>query len=145
MGGAICSAQPLPIMNATIVFDGACGICNAYVQFVIQRDPAGYFSFVSAQSTRGQQLRKTVVDIPADSIMLIEENRTYLKSEAIVRIAGRLTGLWRCIGWFRWLPRPILDAFYDKFARNRYRFGNTTSCRLLTPDQQNRILIADNQ
>lgn len=132
-------------MNATIVFDGACGVCNAYVQFVIQRDPVGYFSFVSAQSTRGQQFRKTVGDLPADSIMLIEGNRTYLKSEAIVRIARRLTGFWCWIWWFRWLPRVPLDALYDKFARNRYRFGNATSCGLLTPDQQNRIVFADNQ
>ncbi|WP_460934288.1 thiol-disulfide oxidoreductase DCC family protein [Spirosoma humi] len=132
-------------MNATIIFDGACGVCNAYVQFVIQRDPAGYFSFVSAQSIRGQQLRKTVGDVSADSIMLIEGNSVSLKSEAVIRIARRLTGYWRWIWWFRWLPRAPLDAFYDKFARNRYRFGSATSCRLLTPDQQNRILIADNQ
>lgn len=145
MGGIICSAQPVLIMNATIVFDGVCGVCNAYVQFVIQRDPAGYFSFVSSQSTRGRQLRKTVGGLPADSIVLIEGNRTYIKSEAILRISRRLTGSWRWIWWFRWIPRAPLDAFYDKFARNRYRFRGATSCRLLTPDQQNRILIADNE
>ncbi|AKD58525.1 thiol-disulfide oxidoreductase DCC family protein [Spirosoma radiotolerans] len=131
--------------NAIIVFDGVCGVCNAYVQFVIRRDPGGYFSFVSAQSTRGQQLRATGGDILADSIVLIEGNTTYIQSEAIFRIGRRLTAPWRWIWWFRWLPRTPLDVLYAKFAQNRHRFGSPTSCQLLTPDQQNRLLIADNQ
>lgn len=127
-------------MKATIVFDGACGFCNACVQFVIPRDPNGYFSFVSAQSARGQAIREAAGNPPIDSILLIEEHAVYVRSEAVLRIGRRLTGPWRWVWWLRWIPRSLRDALYDGFARHRYRFGTATTCNLLTSDQRNRIL-----
>ena len=131
-------------MKAIIVFDGVCGLCNACVQFVIQRDPTGYFSFVSAQSTLGQEFWDTETP-PVDSILLIEGDMVYAKSEAVLRIGWRLAGSWRWVWWLRWVPRSLRDALYDEFARHRYRFGSATTCQLLTPNQQKRILTGLNQ
>ncbi|AQG80663.1 thiol-disulfide oxidoreductase DCC family protein [Spirosoma montaniterrae] len=132
-------------MKAIIVFDGVCGFCNAYVQFVLERDPLGYFSFVSAQSAMGEQLRRMAGNTPPDSIVLVDEGVVYIRSEAILRIGRRLAGPWRWIWWLRWVPRPLRDGLYDVFARYRYQFGTTASCQLPTPDQRKRILLTHNQ
>lgn len=130
-------------MKATIIFDGVCGFCNAYVQFVIRHDPHGYFSFVSAQSTPGRLLRANRVATDIDSIVLVEDNRVYLKSEAVLQIARRLAAPWRYVWWLRWLPQRFRDGLYDQFARRRYWFGTAKNCQLLTTEQRSRILLAD--
>ncbi|WP_026308581.1 thiol-disulfide oxidoreductase DCC family protein [Spirosoma spitsbergense] len=127
-------------MNATIVFDGVCGFCNACVQFVISRDPTGYFSFVARQSILGQELWLKAGNPDADSIVLLEDNVAYSKSEAVLRIGRRLKSRWQCIWWLRYVPLSLRDTLYDKFARHRYIFGKAATCQLLTPDQQKRIL-----
>jgi len=38
--------MPHPIL----LYDGICGLCNRFVQFVMQRDPRGVFRFASLQS-----------------------------------------------------------------------------------------------
>ncbi|WP_266364744.1 thiol-disulfide oxidoreductase DCC family protein [Tellurirhabdus rosea] len=130
-------------MNAIIVFDGVCGFCNGFVQFVIRRDPAGAFTFVSAGSARGQRLRREAGVAALDSILLVENGVVYQKSEAILRIARRLSGPWRWAWAFSVVPRTVRDALYDRFARHRYLFGRTTSCQLLTAEQRTRIVLTD--
>jgi predicted DCC family thiol-disulfide oxidoreductase YuxK len=39
-----------------ILFDGVCNLCNAWVRFVVQRDPAGTFRFAAQQSRLGQSI-----------------------------------------------------------------------------------------
>ena len=37
-------------MSAIILFDGVCNFCNSSVNFIIERDRAGYFKFAPLQS-----------------------------------------------------------------------------------------------
>ena len=39
-----------------ILFDGVCNLCNAWVRFVVRRDPAGIFRFAAQQSPIGQAI-----------------------------------------------------------------------------------------
>jgi hypothetical protein len=39
-----------------IVFDGVCVLCNGFVRFLIKRDKAGRFKFMTAQSRTGEAL-----------------------------------------------------------------------------------------
>ena len=132
--------------TATILFDGICNLCNGFVQFIIRHDPQGRFRFAALQSELGRELLAAhgQVAIPAggpDSVVLLEDGRLYSHSTAVLRIAGRLSGVWRvaAVGWL--LPLRWRDALYRYVARHRYRwFGRQEICWLPTPELRARFL-----
>lgn len=135
--------QPMSPSPSIILFDGVCNLCNASVNFVIDRDPAAHFRFGALQSEGGRALLAAhdVPDTWLDSIVLIEGDRVYTASDAALRIARRLPGAWSLLWVFRVVPRPIRDAVYNWIARNRYRwFGRQDSCRMPTPDLAARFI-----
>lgn len=128
--------------GGVILFDGVCNFCNASVQFILQRDPNGYFRFASQQGTAGQQLMRRL-DVPSsmDSIVLIEDGHAYFKSDAALRICRQLNGFWRIGAWLLLVPRPVRHFFYDILAKYRYTwFGKSESCMLPKPEHRNRFL-----
>jgi predicted DCC family thiol-disulfide oxidoreductase YuxK len=130
------------IMGAILLFDGDCPFCNRSVQWIIRRDPKGYFSFASLQSERGKQLLRTYgIGEHLDSLVLIDDHRWYVKSEAVLRICGKLKGTRILLIFLYLLPRPVRDFFYDWMAKNRYKwFGKQESCMLPPPEMRDRFL-----
>lgn len=129
-------------MEAIILFDGICNLCNSAVQFVIKRDPAGYFKFASLQSETGQRLLKQYgVSRQIDSIIVIEMQKVYIKSSAALRICRKLEGFWKYLTILRVLPPFFRNFFYDLVAKNRYHwFGKRDSCMLPTAEIRKRFL-----
>ncbi|GGD39463.1 thiol-disulfide oxidoreductase DCC family protein [Muriicola marianensis] len=127
-----------------ILFDGVCNLCNRSVQFVIRRDRKDLFRFAALQSEAGERLvRERGIDTSkVDSIILIEPGVAYyVKSEAALRIARGLTGLWPLLGIFLWLPRSFRDLFYDLVARHRYKiFGKQDACMVPSPELRKKFL-----
>lgn len=130
--------------HPVVLFDGVCNLCNASVTFIIDRDPGAVFRFAPLQSDVGQALVLGCGLEGEDSIVLVEDGRCYVRSEAALRIARRLDGAWRFLGALRFVPRPLRDPVYQAVARNRYRwFGRQEACRLPTPDLRARFLDFD--
>ena len=128
---------------AIVLFDGVCNLCNASVNFLLDRDPDGQFRFAALQSAAGQRHLERCGLPPDDleSFVLVEEGRCYRRSEAALRVARRLPGAWRLLYGLIILPPPVRDALYDVVARHRYRwFGRRDTCRLPTPEEQGRFL-----
>lgn len=133
----------LPTDHALILFDGVCNLCNSSVNFIIDRDPDGYFKFATLQDEAAQPIlaRYGLSTAYTDSIVLIEDGRCYRQSDAALRIARHLRGAWPLLSHFSVLPRPLRDALYDWIARNRYRwFGQRDTCRIPTPELRARFL-----
>lgn len=76
------------------------------------------------------------------SIVLVEQQGSYIKSDAILRIAGGLhMPLPLVAAVLGVLPRPVKDGFYDAVADNRYNFfGRTSACRLSDPRFEERFI-----
>ena len=131
--------------KAVILFDGVCNLCNAWVLFVIDRDPGARFAFAPLQGDVAAALLRerryqSRPDFPA-SIVLIEEGRVYDRSTAVLRIFRRLTGLWPALSVLLAIPRVPRDLVYDWCARRRYRwFGRLEACRLPTAELRSRFL-----
>jgi len=129
--------------HAVVLFDGVCNLCNGAVNFVIDRDPDGYFRFAPLQSDVGEKILADTdaADALLDTIVLVEDGEVYDRSGAALRIARYLTGLWPLLYAFIIVPRPLRDAVYDWIAANRYRwFGKRDQCRLPTPNLKERFL-----
>ena len=133
MGGCREGAmkEPGQEWNDVILFDGVCGLCVPAVRLVIRYDREARFRFASLQSEAGQELaRRYGIDPDSlSSVVLIEEGRAYVESDAALRIARRLR---RPISWLRVLrilPAALRDAVYRVVARRRYRwFGTLDAC-----------------
>jgi predicted DCC family thiol-disulfide oxidoreductase YuxK len=124
-----------------LLFDGVCTLCNGFVRFVIERDPAGRFQFAPLQSgVAGRLLGVTPQPWP-DSLVLLEDGRLFTRSTAALRVARGLRFPWPLAYVFMAVPRPVRDWVYDTVARNRYRwFGRRDVCMVPTPELRSRFL-----
>ena len=126
-----------------ILFDGVCNLCNASVQFIIERDPTAIFRFTALQSDFGQSIlaKNSVNTEGGDSVILVENGQVYDRSTAALRIARRLSGGIKLLYVFIIVPRPIRDFVYKIIAKNRYRwFGKQDACWMPTKELKARFL-----
>lgn len=128
-----------------VLFDGVCNLCNASVNFMLDRDPSGRLRFASLQSATAVALLAAVHHAAPrgepESVLLVENGRVYDRSTAGLRIARHLRGAWRLLYVFVVVPRPLRDLVYQFIARNRYRwFGRTEACRVPSPEVRARFL-----
>ena len=138
--------HPLPVDRPVLLFDGVCNLCNGIVRFLISQDPEGRLRYASLQSEAGRRLLAVcdakMEDPLPNTVVLVQEGKCYIKSEAALRTLQVLGGGY---SWFSrslsWFPRPFRDLVYDWVSRNRYRwFGKKDSCLLPTPELNNRFL-----
>jgi predicted DCC family thiol-disulfide oxidoreductase YuxK len=130
-------------MQAIILFDGICNLCNGTVQFILPRDKAERFGFASLQSPKGQEILNThhLLDTNLDSIVLVENGKIYTHSSAALRIFTQLGWAWKWAYLGYLCPRFLRDAIYRWVAKNRYRwFGKSESCWLPRPEWKGRFL-----
>lgn len=129
--------------NHIVLFDGVCNLCSNSVKLIIKNDPKGLFKFTSLQSKTGKSyVDKYDIDTSkTDSIVLIKNGKSYVKSSAALHIANKMKGLYPLLFGFIIIPSSIRDLIYDFIARNRYKwFGKKDECWLPTPDLKARFL-----
>ena len=81
-------------MTKIILFDGVCNVCNTAIKFINSHDTKDIFRYATLQSTVGQYYLKKF-KLPTDnffSLVLVDSNKYYLSSNAVLRIAKRVTG-----------------------------------------------------
>jgi predicted DCC family thiol-disulfide oxidoreductase YuxK len=128
-----------------VIFDGVCNFCNGAVNFIIKRDPEAVFVFTPMQSELARELvvKFNVPNVGVDTFLLIKNDRCYVFSDAALEIARNLAGLWFLFNVFKIVPRPIRDAAYKLFARNRYKlFGRTEACMVPSDEVRSRFVDA---
>lgn len=113
------------------------------MKFVARRDRAGYFRFGASQSARGMALlaEHGLTRELTRSMVLIEDGRVYLRSDATLRIAQRLPWPWSAAAVFLWVPRPLRDAAYRVVAAVRHRIaGRSNACEVPPPEIRERMI-----
>ena len=121
-----------------IFYDGHCGLCHRAVRFVIARDAeARLFRYAPLQGTTFAALvsEERRVGLPDSIVVLTEDDRLLVRSDAFIHILRRLGGFWRFVaGITGVVPRVIRDGVYDFIARVRYRiFGRRVEVCPVTP------------
>jgi predicted DCC family thiol-disulfide oxidoreductase YuxK len=107
-----------------VLFDGICGLCTRSVRFIIRHDPHGRFRFASLQSAVGRRLAAGagVQGEGMDTLILIQQGRAFVRSDAVLRIASRLGAPWCFAAPLLLVPRLLREPVYRLVARHRYRF-----------------------
>lgn len=133
--------------NPVIYFDGECGFCNRWIDFVIAHDTNRRFRFATSQSLLavesfepGAPLRTANLD----TIVVATESVRLDRSDAILAIYRELRLLRWLVPILSAIPSGLRDVGYDLFASIRYRIGGgRTTCRV--PSPQDRELFIDSQ
>ncbi len=125
-----------------VFFDGVCGLCNHFVDFVLKHDRNQRFRFAPLQGETAEQLLDVSDTESLKSIVLIDEAGTHRRSTAVVRVLRGLGFGWRILGTLFWLvPLPLRNVGYHCVAKMRYlMFGKKESCRMPTPEERGRLL-----
>lgn len=136
--------SPDPVAGHVLVmFDGVCNLCNGFVQFLIRRDPASKFRFASLQSdyARAKLIQYGLDPDALHSVIAVNEDKVYQRSDAALKIVGSLPGLWPLTRVFKIVPRFIRDGIYNIMASSRYRwFGKREACMVPDPSLKSRFV-----
>lgn len=125
-----------------VLYDGDCGFCNFWVQWILEKDEKDRFMFASLQSPFGQEFLKErgLETQDFNTLYLWKPQGFYLvKSKAVVEIAKILGGTYGFLARLNFLPVALTDVIYDKVAANRQKLA-TESCLLPTPEQRKKII-----
>lgn len=125
-----------------VFFDGTCGLCNRFVDWVLKRDHQKAFRFTPLQGETAADLLPPQSNDPASwAIALADEKGTHYQSDAALRIISRLGGPYKGVALLLLIPRFIRDRVYMLIASNRYRwFGRLEVCRIPTHEERNQFL-----
>lgn len=113
--------------------------------FVLRRDRRGQFRFAAMQTEPGRQLLIQHGIDPVDpmSLLLIEGDRAYTDTEAIIRVLRSLGAGWALLAFvIRSVPRVGRDPLYRWIARHRYRiFGKRDACIVPAAEVAERFIL----
>ena len=128
---------------AIILYDGECNLCASVVAFILPRDRRGRFRFAALQSDAGRRLLAgadcTIGEL--STVVLVEGNRCWTRSDAVLRICRLLPSPWLALAVLWMVPRPLRDAAYALIADRRRRwFGRRSTCLISVPGWEDRFL-----
>src|SRR5262245_23272129 len=115
-------------MVKIVFYDGSCPLCNWIVRFLIKADTKDLFLFAPLQ---GETAKKRLNNPSLQHVVLLEGDRQYYASKAVLRLFWLLGGRYRLIGWAYILPAFLTDPLYYLVAKNRNRlFPNKKSVKI---------------
>ena len=124
-----------------LFFDGYCGLCNRWVDWLVRLDKNQKVFIASLQGETASRLLPGKRPENPDSLVLYENSRLFYKSEALFRLAGIVRGPLIPLLLFCRLPGRLTDGFYDLVAGNRYRFmARRPTCRIPEEDEKEHFL-----
>lgn len=105
----------------TILIDNKCAFCSRTMQFILLHGGTNKFIFISIYSDESKILL-TENNLPSDynkSVVLLENNNVFIKSNAVLRIVKKLNGLYPLLYVFIIIPVTIRDSIYDLISKHR--------------------------
>ena len=118
-----------------LLLDGDCGLCHRLAQFINRRRRKELdLEFRPIESEEGKKLISNLPEKQqnADSVYLIRNGKSYIRSAAGIRVLLYLKWYWKI--WFPivWIvPFPFRDIVYRLIAKFRHRiFRPPASCVL---------------
>lgn len=116
--------------NKVVIFDGDCAFCNRSVLFILRKSKRNDIFVCASQSITGQ---KIITDYkiqasPSDTLIYIEQNKVYIKSNAVLQISKSLKSIYPALFIFKIVPKFLRDAVYDFIAKRRKKIVKNNSC-----------------
>jgi predicted DCC family thiol-disulfide oxidoreductase YuxK len=137
---------------SVIFYDGVCGLCDAFVQFVLKHACSSKFLFCSLQSDFAAQLLGKYGESNSDlnTVFVLTDynlstSKLLKKSRAILFVLEECHMPWylpwRWLIIFKVLPDFLLNIGYDFIASIRYKvFCRYQSCLIPSPEWRDKFI-----
>ena len=125
-----------------VFYDGECGFCNHWVQWILERDKKDKFLFSSLQSEFGQKFLndRNLPNEVFDTLYLWKPESFYLsKYQAILKIAAEIGGIYSLASVGKILPDFVGNQFYNLVSRNRKKLAEN-QCFLRNAAQRKKFI-----
>jgi len=109
--------------NNLIIFDDNCLLCNWAVRMILRFDKRKIFRFTSFDSKYCE--RNIKVKLNKESVVLVQNNELFVKSQAIFKIIHKLSFPVNLISILRLVPQKYSDFLYDFISSNRKKIFNS--------------------
>lgn len=121
-----------------VLYDGDCGFCNKSVQFIIKNDTKNVFRFAALQSDFSRRIleKNNLSTVQFDTIILIKQEKLFIKSEAFFEIIKEFQNCYRWLFIFKVFPIKLCNVVYDIISANRHRLAENVVCEI--PDVKTR-------
>lgn len=136
-----------------VFYDGVCGLCNKFIQFVIDNDTNGVFFFAALQSEFASRTlgRRGVNAGNLDTVYILsnygdaQKEQLYNRSDAVAFAVSQLKPWIKPLAFLiKIFPKPIRDFGYAMVAKIRYKlFGKHDQCMLPSPETRARFIEAN--
>lgn len=125
--------------KALLIYDDKCLLCHSSLQFILKRDHEDQFRMTSFHSSLAKELLDSKM---LQTVVLIYQNQTFIKSRAVIKTLSLLGGKWKFLGVILQLfPTFLADSFYNIIAKYRYQwFGKMTKCALPDNDWRKKLI-----
>lgn len=131
-------------MGTVVLYDGNCGFCSSWMEFIATRDRNDAFRFAELGSESAERILKEngIETAEVDSVIVIRDGRMLIRSAAIIAICEALGGFYRMLGLAsRFAPRSVRDAIYAMVARNRMSLSRSEGrCEPRSPQFSRKLL-----
>ncbi len=122
--------------HVLIMYDGTCGFCNEYIQFILNRNPSRKLKFVSSQSEIGKEIIQSLsIKGFETSIIVVTGQEYYKKSKAVFIIMKYLGKPWKYVAYLQIIPTFVTAIFYNILSKYRYKLAGKY-CRLISKEEQ---------
>ncbi len=110
---------------AIVLYDDRCGFCTENARKGMRYQRKGALEWLGNSTPRAQQMLKErgLLGKEEETLIVLEGERHYFESDAVVRSAQGLRWPWRVWAGIRFLPKPARDRVYRKIAEDRDRHG----------------------
>jgi len=134
--------------SCVLFYDGACGLCQRTVLWMMCHDPCGRLLYATQQQPLAAEVfaRHTLDAQQTNSVVLVlhfgqPAERVVVRSDAIIGCLSVFGGRWALLAAVaRLIPRALRDGAYNWIARNRHGLlANSTSCTLPTAAERTRF------
>ena len=123
-----------------VFFDGVCGLCNHFVNFLIRYDKKKKFFFSPLDGITIQKT-KAASFASEQTMVFLKGNRMFTKSRGALEAIAALGGFFSVAKVFLLVPPFIRDFIYSQVAKHRYQwFGKKEECRIPTSEEKPNFL-----
>ncbi len=135
-----------------VFFDGVCGLCNAFVDFLLKYDKKKKLNYAPLQGKTFKNLcadpailesvepflNQNKLERPYYATVFYWENgRLWNNSNAALKAVASLDGVWALSSILLLVPVFVRDFAYRAVSNNRYKwFGKKSACRLPSAEEQ---------
>ena len=114
-------------VRGTILYDGQCGICQAFIQFLMKKDDGDKFDSIPYQMADLYKISPGITEkMASKTIYFIDsEGRRFRGAKSVCEMLKRLPGLLGFLGSvMAFGPLSMaLEPFYRIFASNRHHIS----------------------